>query len=248
LLSWFIGRLFARQALAPLNEVSDSLRALSGGDYTQRRFITARGDEIAELTGAYNAAAASVAAAMGERHGTGERMRRFVAAAGSRPGCRGLARVASASARSSSAARFWPFPASPTRSDRSASTASRSCGIWSRAVGKQPSSRTRGGRPTPSCFCAPARTPGESRRSPSPSGSISVRANRASGRGWTRAPCSTSPEPPAVSGCARRRPLRPRGPAASRRRAGDRRSRARPASRVADWSGRRAAARPVRSR
>ncbi|MDQ2664011.1 MAG: HAMP domain-containing histidine kinase [Candidatus Eremiobacteraeota bacterium] len=82
LLSWFIGRVFARQALAPLNEVTSSLQALSAGDYTQRRFVTARGDEIAVLTGAYNDAAASVAVAMQERRNTEERMRRFVADAG----------------------------------------------------------------------------------------------------------------------------------------------------------------------
>lgn len=81
-LSWFIGRVFARQALAPLNEVTDSLQALAGGDYTQRRFISAGGGEIAALTGAYNDAAASVAASMVERHGIEERMRQFVADAG----------------------------------------------------------------------------------------------------------------------------------------------------------------------
>lgn len=82
LLSWFIGRVFARQALAPLTEVTSSLQALAQGDYTQRRFVTARGDEIAVLTGAYNDAAASVALAMEERRNTEERMRRFVADAG----------------------------------------------------------------------------------------------------------------------------------------------------------------------
>lgn len=81
-LSWFIGRVFARQALAPLNEVTDSLQALAGGDYTQRRFVSAGGGEIAALTGAYNDAAASVAASMVERRGIEERMRQFVADAG----------------------------------------------------------------------------------------------------------------------------------------------------------------------
>ncbi len=81
-LSWFIGRIFARQTLAPLNEVSDSLQALAHGDYTQRRFVTARGDEIAALTAAYNDAAASVAAAMDQRRETESRMRQFVADAG----------------------------------------------------------------------------------------------------------------------------------------------------------------------
>ncbi|MHB1550277.1 MAG: sensor histidine kinase [Vulcanimicrobiaceae bacterium] len=82
LLSWFVGRLFSKHALAPLTEVTQSLRALAEGDYTQRRFVTAGGDEIATLTGAYNDAAASVATAMGVRRQTEERMRQFVADAG----------------------------------------------------------------------------------------------------------------------------------------------------------------------
>jgi two-component system OmpR family sensor kinase len=80
--SWFAGRVVARQTLAPLNEVTGSLRALAGGDYTQRQFVTAGGDEIATLTEAYNDAAASVAAAMEERRSTEARMRQFVADAG----------------------------------------------------------------------------------------------------------------------------------------------------------------------
>ncbi|HEV3154906.1 MAG TPA: HAMP domain-containing sensor histidine kinase [Candidatus Baltobacteraceae bacterium] len=80
--SWLIGRVFARQALAPVNEITGSLRALADGDYTQRRFVTAAGDEIATLTQAYNEAAASVAIAMQERRETEARMRQFVADAG----------------------------------------------------------------------------------------------------------------------------------------------------------------------
>jgi signal transduction histidine kinase len=82
IVSWFAGRVVARQTLAPLNEVSGSLRALAGGDYTQRQFVTAGGDEISTLTEAYNDAAASVAAAMEERRATEARMRQFVADAG----------------------------------------------------------------------------------------------------------------------------------------------------------------------
>lgn len=80
--SWFVGRVVARQALAPMNEVTGSLRALADGDYTQRRFVTVGGDEIATLTQAYNDAAASVASAMDERRFTEARMRQFVADAG----------------------------------------------------------------------------------------------------------------------------------------------------------------------
>ncbi len=82
LLSWFIGRVFSRHALAPLTEVTGSLQALALGDYTQRRFIAAGGGEIAQLTEAYNDAAASVATAMEERKNTEARMRQFVADAG----------------------------------------------------------------------------------------------------------------------------------------------------------------------
>ena len=80
--SWFIGMYFSRHALAPVAEVTHSLQALASGDYTQRRFVTASGDEIATLTEAYNDAAASVAAAMEERRSTEGRMRQFVADAG----------------------------------------------------------------------------------------------------------------------------------------------------------------------
>ena len=81
-LSWFAGRVFSRQALAPVNEVTASLQALADGDFTQRRFVTAGGDEISTLTQAYNEAAASVSSAMDERRETEARMRQFVADAG----------------------------------------------------------------------------------------------------------------------------------------------------------------------
>jgi signal transduction histidine kinase len=82
LISWFIGRLFAQQSLRPIHDVTGSLRALADGDYTQRRFVAPGGDEIGDLTLAYNEAAASVANAMEARRHTEERMRQFVADAG----------------------------------------------------------------------------------------------------------------------------------------------------------------------
>lgn len=82
LVSWLIGRMFAQQSLRPINEVSDSLRALADGDYTQRRFVMAGGDEIASLTSAFNDAVASVASAMDHRKRAEERMRQFAADAG----------------------------------------------------------------------------------------------------------------------------------------------------------------------
>ena len=79
LLSWVVGRFFAARALQPIEEVSSSLEALAGGDYTQRRFIMKGGDEVASLTRAYNDAAASVAEAMDDRRRAEERMRQFAA-------------------------------------------------------------------------------------------------------------------------------------------------------------------------
>ncbi len=78
-LSWLIGRLFAQQSLRPINEVSDSLRALADGDYTQRRFVMAGGDEVATLTASFNDAAESVASAIEDRRRAEERMRQFAA-------------------------------------------------------------------------------------------------------------------------------------------------------------------------
>ncbi|HXO17504.1 MAG TPA: HAMP domain-containing sensor histidine kinase, partial [Candidatus Dormibacteraeota bacterium] len=66
-------------SLRPINEVSDSLRALADGDYTQRRFVMPGGDEVASLTAAFNDAVASVAAAMEHRRHAEERMRQFAA-------------------------------------------------------------------------------------------------------------------------------------------------------------------------
>src|SRR5580692_11600001 len=82
LLSWLVGRFFARQALRPVNEVSESLRALADGDFTQRRFLMAGVDEVADLTAAFNDAVASVATAIEHRKHAEERMRQFAADAG----------------------------------------------------------------------------------------------------------------------------------------------------------------------
>jgi signal transduction histidine kinase len=79
LLSWFVGRHFALQSLRPINEVTDSLRSLADGDFTQRRFVMAGGDEVASLTAAFNDAVAGVATAMDHRRHAEERMRQFAA-------------------------------------------------------------------------------------------------------------------------------------------------------------------------
>ena len=79
LLSWFIGRLFAQQSLRPINEVTSSLKSLADGDFTQRRFVMGGGDEVADLTAAFNDAAASVATSFEHRKQAEERMRQFAA-------------------------------------------------------------------------------------------------------------------------------------------------------------------------
>lgn len=79
LLSWFIGRLFAQQSLRPINEVTSSLKSLAGGDFTQRRFVMGGGDEVADLTTAFNDAVASVATSFEHRKQAEERMRQFAA-------------------------------------------------------------------------------------------------------------------------------------------------------------------------
>lgn len=81
-LSWLLGWQFSKQALRPLHDVTDALRALAQGEYAQQRFVLASGDEMAALTTAYNDAAANVSASMEERRRTEERMRQFVADAG----------------------------------------------------------------------------------------------------------------------------------------------------------------------
>jgi two-component system OmpR family sensor kinase len=77
--SWLIGRVFAAQALKPIDEVSNALHALANGDYTQRRFVMQGVDEVASLTAAYNDAAANVATAMEDRKRAEGRMRQFAA-------------------------------------------------------------------------------------------------------------------------------------------------------------------------
>jgi len=81
-ISWFVGRAFTHQAFRPLDDLTESLKALAEGDFTQRRLISYGADEIGTLTSAYNDAAAGVARAISERRETEERMRQFVADAG----------------------------------------------------------------------------------------------------------------------------------------------------------------------
>lgn len=78
-LSWFLGWQFSKQALRPLHDVTLALQELGHGRYSQQRFVLADDAEMAQLTSAYNQAAANVSASMEERKRTEERMRQFVA-------------------------------------------------------------------------------------------------------------------------------------------------------------------------
>lgn len=79
LLSWWLGRLMTREAIRPLIMVTDELRRFAAGDFTPRSVTKIDGDEFGELTAAYNAAAAQVAAAFEEHVRVEEQMKRFVA-------------------------------------------------------------------------------------------------------------------------------------------------------------------------
>lgn len=81
-LAWFLGLQFSKQALRPLHDVTAALQELAHGEYRQQRFVLADDAEMAQLTSAYNDAAANVSASMEERKRVEERMRQFVADAG----------------------------------------------------------------------------------------------------------------------------------------------------------------------
>lgn len=80
--SWYATRARARQVLAPVASVTGALRRLAAGDFS--RFTPTAEEEHAagELYGAYNAAAATAAAAVDDRQRLEANMRQFVADAG----------------------------------------------------------------------------------------------------------------------------------------------------------------------
>jgi two-component system OmpR family sensor kinase len=80
--AWMLGRFITGQALRPLVETTSSLKRFGAGDFTPRPIETTSRDEIGELVGAYNAAAAQVSAAFEERRAAEHEMRQFIADAG----------------------------------------------------------------------------------------------------------------------------------------------------------------------
>ncbi|MDQ6779751.1 MAG: HAMP domain-containing histidine kinase [Candidatus Eremiobacteraeota bacterium] len=80
--SWYATRAQAKQVLAPVASVTGALRRLAVGDFS--RFTPTAEEEHAagELYGAYNAAAATAAAAVDDRQRLEANMRQFVADAG----------------------------------------------------------------------------------------------------------------------------------------------------------------------
>jgi len=81
-IAWFAGRVLAKQALAPIVEVTSALDALGKGDFSRRALVRGEPNEINALAAAYNSAAEKVGAAFEERRRTEERMRQFSADAG----------------------------------------------------------------------------------------------------------------------------------------------------------------------
>ena len=81
-LSWFVIRFAASEALRPLATVAPALRSLADGDDAKQTIALAGGPELAGIAEAYNDAASRVANALGERARMRERMRQFVADAG----------------------------------------------------------------------------------------------------------------------------------------------------------------------
>lgn len=78
-LGLLIGQYLARQALAPMVEVTAALRRFAGGDFTPQHIDTRERSEVGDLAQAFNGAAAQVDAAFGERRRVEEYIRQFVA-------------------------------------------------------------------------------------------------------------------------------------------------------------------------
>jgi signal transduction histidine kinase len=81
-IAWFAGRVLAKQALAPIVEVTNAMDSLGKGDFSRRALVRGEPNEINALAAAYNSAAEKVGAAFAERRQTEERMRQFSADAG----------------------------------------------------------------------------------------------------------------------------------------------------------------------
>ncbi len=81
LAAWLIGRRITARAVVPLAEVTQALRVVAAGDFSPRRLLS-EGNNLWELTNAYNDVAYSLATATAERRQTEAQMRQFIADAG----------------------------------------------------------------------------------------------------------------------------------------------------------------------
>lgn len=80
--AWLLARWLTRQAIAPLVDVTTKLQQFATGSAAPQPLQTGDRSELGALIGAYNGAAAQVAAAFEERALVEEHMRRFIADAG----------------------------------------------------------------------------------------------------------------------------------------------------------------------
>jgi two-component system OmpR family sensor kinase len=81
LLAWFAGRWTTARAIRPLSSVTQSLKGIAGGDFAPQPLLS-RGEELRDLTDAYNEVAYALAAATAERERAQTQMRQFIADAG----------------------------------------------------------------------------------------------------------------------------------------------------------------------
>jgi two-component system OmpR family sensor kinase len=81
-LAWLAGRRITRRAIAPLADVTNSLRRIAGGDFTPEPLPEEGNVELRDLTSAYNDVANRLTLATGERARHEHQMRQFIADAG----------------------------------------------------------------------------------------------------------------------------------------------------------------------
>jgi two-component system OmpR family sensor kinase len=79
--AWLIGRRITRRAIAPLGEVTLALRRIAAGDLAPQPLLGA-GEELRDLTAAYNEVAHRLTTATAERERNEAQMRQFIADAG----------------------------------------------------------------------------------------------------------------------------------------------------------------------
>jgi two-component system OmpR family sensor kinase len=80
-LAWLAGRRITRRAIAPLANVTNSLRRIAGGDFAPQPLLE-ENRELSDLTDAYNEVAHRLTLATAERERHEQQMRQFIADAG----------------------------------------------------------------------------------------------------------------------------------------------------------------------